>query len=52
VQYIQCIARKRPGLLVFLIDQSKSMEERYGADPASPSKAAALADVLNKCCTM
>lgn len=42
------IDRANPGCLVFLIDQSWSMTEPYGADLNIPSKAAALADVLNK----
>ncbi len=46
--YTERIKRAQPGCMVFLIDQSLSMSDRYGVDPAIPSKAAALADVLNR----
>src|SRR4051812_21940038 len=46
--YSAQINRKNPACLVFLIDQSNSMAEPYGAD-TKLKKSQGVADVLNKC---
>lgn len=41
------IKREQPGLLIFLLDQSGSMDKPFGGD-GSQNKASALSDALNK----
>src|SRR5262245_37177370 len=42
------ISRKNPGCLLFLVDQSASMEDPFGGADSSRSKADELATILNR----
>jgi len=42
------ISRKNPGCLLFLVDQSASMEDPFGGDNGGRSKAVELSTILNR----
>jgi len=49
VSYTQEISRDRPGVFLFLIDQSRSMKKPFGTDEQGKpiSRATVVADALN-----
>ena len=45
--YVSELSRTNPGCFLFLIDQSSSMAEPFGAQPEKP-KAEGVADAINR----
>ncbi len=48
MSYTAEISRANPACIIFLVDQSKSMQDRIGGEHATGSKADVVADALNR----